>query len=76
MAREVIEYPTGVSQSAFDTHTHNYRKPTNLGVDGVGNYGSPVRIAIVDDSEVSITDSNKVAAVGFTVSTQPTEAPN
>lgn len=76
MARENIEYPAGVSQATFDTHNHNYRKVTDLGVDGTGNYSSPARIAMVDDSEVDITDSNKVAAVGITVSTQPTGVPN
>ena len=76
MAREVSEFPSGVSQVEHDAHTHNYRKFIQLGVDGVGNYASPVRTDIVDDSEVNLTDSNKVAAVGVTVSTQPTEIPN
>lgn len=76
MAREEVEYPTGVSQASFDAHTHNYRKFTQVGVDGAGNYSSPVREDIVDDSEVNLTDSNKVAAVGITVATQATEVPN
>ncbi len=77
MAREYVEYPGGgVGQSEFDVHTHNYRKFTEVGVDGVGNYASPVRTAIVDDSEVNLTDSNKVASVGITVATAATEVPN
>ncbi len=77
MAREVTEFPTGgVSQTVYDAHTHNYRKFTRVGVDGAGTYGSPVRTDILDDAEVNLTDSNKVAAVGITVSTQPTEAPS
>lgn len=76
MAREEVEYPTGVSQSSFDTHTHNYRKFMQLGVDGQGSYNSPVRTDIVDDSEINLTDSNKVGAVGITVSTEATEVPN
>ncbi len=77
MAREVTEFTSsGVSQTEFDVHTHNYRKITELGVDGVGSYASPARIAIVDDSEVNITDSNKVAAVRVSVATQSTEVPN
>lgn len=78
MAREVTEFAGGggVGQGAFDAHTHNYRKFTQVGVDGVGNYSSPARANIVDDSEVNLTDSNKVAAVGITVSTQPTGVPN
>ena len=65
----------GVSQGIFDAHTHNYRKLTQIGVDGVGIYTSPVRTNIADDSEVTATDSNKVNVVGVTVSTQPTSAP-
>ncbi len=77
MAREVTEFPTGgVSQGVYDAHTHNYRKITQLGVDGNDEFLNPQRIAIADDSEVNITDSGKVAAVGVTVSTQPTETPN
>lgn len=66
----------GISQAVFDAHTHNYRKVTQLGVDGVGNYASPQRVAIVDGSEVNITDSNKVAAVGITAATLPTDTPS
>jgi len=77
MAREEVEYVvSGVSQATFDAHTHGYRKITQLGVDGLGNYSSPARIAIQDDSEVDITDSNKVAAVGITVATAATEVPS
>ena len=76
MARETVEYPTGVSQSVFDTHTHNYRKLTQIGADGTGSYTSPVRTYITDDSEVTVTDSNKVTVVGVTVATEPTEVPN
>ena len=76
MAREVIEVPTGVGLTTFDAHTHNYCKITQLGVDGTGNYATPQRIAIADDSEVDITDANKCAAVGITSSTQATEVPN
>ena len=75
MAKQTEEI-TGVSQTTYDVHTHNYRKFTQIGVDGVGSYASPVRTDIVDDSEVNLTDSNKVAAVGITVSTQATEVPN
>jgi hypothetical protein len=76
MAREVTEFvSSGVSQATFDAHTHPYRKITELGVDGQGTYGSPQRVAIVDDSEVNITDANKVAAVGITVDTQETGIP-
>ncbi len=75
MAIEKVYLSDGVPQSAFDAHTHNYRKFTQVGVDGVGNYGSPVRVSIVDDSEVNLTDGNKVAAVGITVATQPTGTP-
>ena len=77
MARETIEYTTsGVSKSEFDIHTHNYRKLTQIGVDGVGAYTSPVRTDITGDSEVTATDANKVNVVGVTVGTQPTEVPN
>lgn len=76
MAIEKVYLADGVPQATFDTHRHNYRKFTEVGVDGVGNYGSPVRTSIVDDSEVNLTDSNKVAAIGITVSTQPTSTPN
>ena len=77
MARETIEYTTsGVSQSEFDVHTHNYRKLVQIGVDGTGAYTSPVRTPITDDSEVTATDANKVNVVGVTVGTQPTEVPN
>lgn len=78
MAREVTEFTGGggVSQGVYDAHTHNYRKFMQVGVDGVGGYTNPVRTDIVDDSEVNLTDSNKVAAVGITVSTQATEVPN
>ena len=62
--------------TTFEAHTHNYRKITQLGVDGAGDYGSPVRISIEDDTEVDITDSNKVASVGITVATQASESPN
>ncbi len=67
--------PNGVDGATFDAHTHNYRKMTQLGVDGVGSYASPVRTNVVDNSEVNLTDSNKVSAVGITVSTQPTSTP-
>lgn len=74
--REVIELTaTGLDVGTFNAHTHNYRKLTQLGVDGAGSYASPVRIAIAE-GEVNVTDSNKVASVGITVSTQPTETPN
>ena len=75
MAKQTEEL-TGISQASFDAHTHNYRKFTQVGVDGVGSYASPVRTNIVDDSEVNLTDGNKVAAVGITVATQATEVPN
>ena len=51
MAREEIEYPTGVPQSTFDTHTHNYRKITWVGVDDDDKYLSPDKMEIVDDAE-------------------------
>lgn len=65
-----------VTQATYNGHTHNYRKPTQLGADGVGNYASPVRVDIVDDGEVNVTDANKVATIGIRVSIQATEAPN
>ncbi len=66
----------GVGLAVFNAHTHNYRKVTQLGVDGTGNYATPQRVAIIDDSEVNVTDSNKVASAGLTVATQATETPN
>lgn len=75
MAKQTEQVVSGVSQTAFDAHAHDYRKLMELGVDGAGNYATPERIAIVDDDEVNITDSNKVAAVGITVATLPTTAP-
>lgn len=75
--RETIEVSaSGVDRGTFDAHTHDYRKITSVGVDGVGAYTSPAREDIVDDSEVAVTDSNKCNAVGVTVSTEPTGAPN
>lgn len=76
MAIEKVYLSEGVNLTDFNVHTHNYRKVTDLGVDGTGNYTTPQRIAVADDSEVNITDSNKVSAVGITVGTQATEVPN
>lgn len=76
MAREEIEVvAAGLDPATFNSHVHPYRKVTQLGVDGVGSYASPQRVAIVDDSEVNVTDSNKVSAVGVTVATGSTGTP-
>lgn len=76
MAIEKVYLSDGVLQSVFDAHVHSYRKFTEVGVDGQGTYASPKRVAVIDDSEVNVTDSNKVAAVGITVATQPTSTPS
>ena len=76
MAREVIEYPTGVSQSSFDIHTHNYRKITRIGGDDRMEWDSPVWMDVVDDSDTYVADSIDLEAAGVTASTQATEGPN
>lgn len=66
----------GVPQSVFNTHTHDYRKITQVAVDRSKAWSAPVRVDIVDDLEVVATDGTDLEAVGITVATQPTEAPN
>ena len=75
MAREEVEYPAGVSQSVFETHTHNYRKITKLGVDADSGYSSPVEVNIIDDTLVHANEF-KAETVGIEVATLPTGAPN
>ena len=67
---------TGVSQAVFDAHTHNYRKIIMLGVDQSGSWANPSNVEIIDDSGVYVSDGTDLEAVGISVSTQPTGAPN
>ena len=76
MAREEVEYPTGVSQSVFDGHTHNYRKLTQIGGDADDKWASPTLVDVVDDTTTEAHEAVDLEAVGVTVSTQPTEVPN
>ena len=45
----------GVSQAAFDNHTHAYRKITQIGADTSKFYDGPTRTDIVDNSEVFVS---------------------
>ena len=65
----------GVSQAAFDAHTHDYRRVDQIGVDDVAAYSSPNTTAIVDDTEVVAAEQGRVRSIGVTVSTQQTGAP-
>ena len=65
----------GVSQAAFDNHTHAYRKITQIGADTSKFYDGPTRTDIVDNSEVFVTPMNDMEAVAVTVSTEQTEVP-
>ena len=77
MAREVIEVvTTGVAQATFDAHAHNYRKITWIGVDDDDKYVTPDKMEIVDDAETVAATAVDAEAVGITVSTLPTGAPN
>ena len=76
MAIQSFQVSSGVSQSEFDTHTHNYAKVTQFGVDSNKNYGSVTRIDIVDDSEVNGTDGTDLESIGITSSTTATGTPN
>lgn len=68
----------GVAQAAFDAHTHNYRKQTELAVSVDHLYTTVLRYPVGDDEEtVAIVGNNAdLEAVGITVSTEPTGAPN
>ena len=79
MAREVTEFDaSGVSQTIFDAHTHNYRKIGELAVDKDHLYTDVQRYVVTDDAEtVAIVGNNAdLEAVGITVVTQATETPN
>ena len=65
----------GVSQSEFDSHTHNYRQVTQIGVDERDQYDSPTRSALTDDAETVAATSQDLEAVGITVATAPTSTP-
>jgi len=66
----------GVPQSAFDTHTHNYRKLTQIGGDSDDKWASPTLVDVADDATTHAAESVDLEAVGVTVSTEPTEVPN
>lgn len=67
----------GVSQATFDTHTHGYRKMTQIGVSRDHLYSPVDRFDIVDDAEVVAFSGNNLdlEAVGITVATDQTETP-
>jgi len=65
----------GVPQSTFDTHTHNYRKITWLGVDDDDKWNTPDKMEIVDDTETVAATAVDAEAVGVTVATSPTSTP-
>lgn len=67
---------TGVSQVAFDAHTHNYRKLTQIAVDNSKNWVGPAFETVLDDQLVHVTDGADIEAIGVTVAIQPTEVPN
>jgi len=75
MAREEVEYPSGVGQAEFDAHAHNYRKLKQLGVDAHKAYSGPNKVDILDDQEVFAQDGTDLEAVGLTVATEPTSTP-
>jgi len=74
MAIEKVYLSEGVSQSIFDTHTHNYRKITQLGVDQTA-WGNPVRVNVIDNAEVHAEDGTDLESVGVTVAILPTSTP-
>ena len=76
MGIEKVYTSDGVPQGIFDAHTHNYRKFTQFGVDANKAYSGPTRTDILDDQEVFGQDGTDLEAVGITVATAPTEAPN
>ena len=67
----------GVSQAAFDGHTHSYRKIAQIAVSKDHLYTPVDRFDIVDDSEVVAFCGNNldIEAVGVTVATEETEIP-
>jgi len=65
----------GVSQTEFDSHTHNYRKITRVGVDASDNWSSPTWTNIVDNSDNYASESVDLEAAGVTVVTSPTSTP-
>jgi hypothetical protein len=67
----------GVSQAEFDSHTHSYRKLTQIGVSRDHLYTPVERFDIVDDSEVVGFSGNNLdlEAIGVTVSTDATGVP-
>lgn len=75
MARETIEYPTGVSQDEFDAHTHNYRKLTRVGVDTKKGWTSPNWEDVVDGGDTHVAGNTDIEAAGITVTTSPTGPP-
>lgn len=76
MARAIEEIvATGVAQSIYDVHAHNYRKITWIGVDDDDKYLTPDKEEIVDDAETVAASSVDAEAVGVTVATQPTSTP-
>jgi len=75
MARETVEYPTGVSQAEFDSHKHNYRKLMQIGGDADDKWASPTLVDVVDDATSEAHESVDLEAVGVTVATLPTGIP-
>ena len=67
----------GISQAAFDAHTHKYRRIEQIGIDDDNEFGSPIRTDIIDDAEVIVGASyaKGADAIGVTVATQETEVP-
>ena len=74
MARSVGEI-TGVSQSVFGAHTHNYRKLLQIGGDSEESWASPTLVDVVDDATTEAHEAVDLKAVGVTVSTQPVSTP-
>lgn len=75
MAVEKVYLSEGVSQSAFDSHTHNYRKVTRVGADIKKDWSNPTWVDLVDDADTHAAGSTDIEAAGITVATQPTSAP-
>ena len=75
MAIEKVYISDGVLQSAFDAHTHNYRKITWIGVDDDDKYLTPDKMEILDDAETVAATAVDAEAVGVTVATQLTSPP-
>lgn len=65
----------GVPQAAFDAHTHNYRKLTQIGGDSDDKWGSPTLVAVGDDATTHAAENVDLEAVGVTVATLPTSVP-